>query len=315
VVSAILYPLLILFLALLMGLLSMNSTRKNILDNMKLEISDNLFDSVTCDCTFINNTLKNHTSAINDNKQEITNMSETIEELQKEIETLKNNQRIILKVGDYVYMRPASVSYTIAAEDTGCTSTSYCGGYTDQTINPNELTLWRVIRVNADGTYDVVSVYASSTEVEFYGATGYKKFVGTLNKIAEQYTGKYVVKTRMMGYEETTDTDIDTELVKNSLGKLVANKVGTTTATAYWLASQYEFICQPGVGVYCLANSTDYIRYITLNGDVEGAQLSRYEGAVQNVFGHSAALRPIVTLSSVVFATGSGTSSSPYVLK
>lgn len=57
VVSAVLYPLLILFLALIMGLLSMSDTRKRILDKMKLEISDSVFDEATCSCDTILNKL------------------------------------------------------------------------------------------------------------------------------------------------------------------------------------------------------------------------------------------------------------------
>ena len=53
VVSAVLYPLLVLFLAIIMGLLSMTDTRKRILDKMKLEITDNIFDDVACSCDTI----------------------------------------------------------------------------------------------------------------------------------------------------------------------------------------------------------------------------------------------------------------------
>ena len=57
VVSAVLYPLLILFLALMMGLLSMSDTRKRILDRMKLEITDSIFNEATCSCDTILNKL------------------------------------------------------------------------------------------------------------------------------------------------------------------------------------------------------------------------------------------------------------------
>ena len=57
VVSAVLYPLLVLFLALIMGLISMSDTRKRILDKMKLEISDSIFDEATCSCDTILNKL------------------------------------------------------------------------------------------------------------------------------------------------------------------------------------------------------------------------------------------------------------------
>lgn len=57
VVSAVLYPLLVLFLALIMGLISMSSTRKTILDNMKMEISDSTFEETECSCETILNKL------------------------------------------------------------------------------------------------------------------------------------------------------------------------------------------------------------------------------------------------------------------
>lgn len=57
VVSSVLYPLLVLFLAVLMGLLSMNDTRKRILDKMRLEITDSIFDETTCSCDTILNKL------------------------------------------------------------------------------------------------------------------------------------------------------------------------------------------------------------------------------------------------------------------
>ncbi len=57
VVSAVLYPLLVLFLALIMGLLAMSDTRKRILDKMKLEISDSIFDDAECSCDTILNKL------------------------------------------------------------------------------------------------------------------------------------------------------------------------------------------------------------------------------------------------------------------
>ena len=58
VVSAVLYPLLVIFLALMMGLLSMSTTRKKILENMKNEVSDTIFDTSTCDCEKIGKELK-----------------------------------------------------------------------------------------------------------------------------------------------------------------------------------------------------------------------------------------------------------------
>jgi hypothetical protein len=80
VVSAVLYPLLIIFLALVMGLLSMSSTRKRILDTIKLDISDSIFDSVSCDCEVINNTLKKHSEQLEKIEIDLKELSESINE-------------------------------------------------------------------------------------------------------------------------------------------------------------------------------------------------------------------------------------------
>lgn len=71
-------------------------------------------------------------------------------------------------------MTPQNSSYT--------TRTKYTGYNTLQTINPKELNLWRVIRVNSDGTVDALSEYVSSTSVYFSEFVGYQKNVGYLNK-------------------------------------------------------------------------------------------------------------------------------------
>ena len=103
-----------------------------------------------------------------------------------------------VQLGDYISMTPTAASYSISTSITGYTSA--------QTIKPNELNLWRVIKKNADGTVDVVSEYVSSTDVYFKGQTGYKNYVGALNTIAAQYTNtKYVNKTRMIGYSNQTE--------------------------------------------------------------------------------------------------------------
>lgn len=90
-------------------------------------------------------------------------------------------------------MTPTSASYTISKDLTGYTS--------DQTINPRELKLWKVIKKNSDRTVEVVSEYVSSSKIYFKGWTGYMNLVGGLNTIAAQYTNtKYVSRTRHIGY-------------------------------------------------------------------------------------------------------------------
>ena len=103
------------------------------------------------------------------------------------------------KLGDYFTMVPDSTEYTITAGTTGYS--------TDQIINPSELTLWRVIDIQSDGSIEAVSEYVSSTLVYFSGVTGYANFVGGLQTIAGQYAKVgYTVNTRMMGYGGQTPT-------------------------------------------------------------------------------------------------------------
>ena len=91
----------------------------------------------------------------------------------------------------------------------GCTGVS--STCIQNTINPSELNLWRVIRKNDNGTIEVVSEYVSGTKVSFYGKTGYINLVGALNTIAAQYTNeKYVQSTRHMGYSNQTEKITDT---------------------------------------------------------------------------------------------------------
>lgn len=169
----------------------------------------------------------------------------------------------VLKLGDYVEMTPTSTSYTIPT-----TLTAYSSS---QTIKPSELSLWRVINIKEDETIEMVSEYVSSTDVNFYGAAGYKKLVEGLNTIAAQYANsKYTVATRHMGYDgqppiiptslskstcgthNTKDNsketsgcgdisyETDANLVQSALGTLVVNRVtGGTPKNGYWLAARH----------------------------------------------------------------------------
>ena len=102
-----------------------------------------------------------------------------------------------LKVGDYVTLVPDLTTYTIP--------TSLTGASEDQTINPSELTLWRVINKNSDGTYDVVSEYVSNNKVYFSGVIGYSKYIESMQTIASKYQKSgYTNSARMIGYDGQT---------------------------------------------------------------------------------------------------------------
>ena len=231
-------------------------------------------------------------------------------------ETCKTGSKATLtptafKVGDYVRMTPTSASYTISSSLTGYSS--------NQTINPRELNLWRVIRINNSGTIDMVSIYTSSTKVYLCGYTGYYKYIDTLNTIASQYiNSKYTSTSRYMGYisqtgtvnrlinSEETDYITDSNLVKAVFGTLKTNTVGTSTQSGYWIAARRYIDYGNGNvhwgGRYAYGDDNNRYNFISnANGT--------YSTGCKNI-----AVRPIVTLKSGLIATGSGTSSDPYVL-
>ncbi len=253
--------------------------------------------------------------------------------------TTKTGLAATAKVGEYVQMTPTIATYAIPTGLTGYTSA--------QTIKPSELKLWRIIRINNDGTIEMVSEYVSSTAVYFNGQTGYLNFVGALNIIASLYANyNYTLTTKHMGYNGqtefitdtskftnpapwTTKTDehgnqyetlgggdtlyaSDTNLVKNALGTLVANKVtATTTATSYWLAARQ----------YGYNSSNIYFwhgRYVDSNPELGAFLISgiyTYQNYSFKSSDSSNAIRPIVTLKSGVSASsGSGTKAKPWVL-
>ena len=105
-----------------------------------------------------------------------------------------------ISVGDYVSYTPPTTSFTTDVNKTGCDSSN--------TIFPNELTLWRVIRINSDGTFDAISDELSSTFVCLKGNKGYKMGVQVLNEIAAQYeSSSYTSGSRHFGYDSSTTTE------------------------------------------------------------------------------------------------------------
>lgn len=237
-----------------------------------------------------------------------------------------------VKIGDYIKMTPTSTSFTTNKSKTGYTSV--------QTINPSELNVWRVIKVNSDETIEMISENVSSVYIFFGDQIGYKNLVGYLNEIASQYTNtKYVKSTRHMGYNGQTKYltntinstsalwkcstgggcnptesqgggdllyETDTNLVKTALGTLKANKVGTSSASNYWLASRKFH--------YGSSSYWGYIgRSIDSNGNLfENFLLYYFDSLYPNNLNY--AIRPIITLKSGLQATGMGTSKDPYVL-
>ena len=145
---------------------------------------------------------------------ECTSVQCALDELSKKFQ---NKGTIQFQVGDYVKMTPTNNSYT--------TDTNYTGADNEETINPQELNIWRIIRINEDGTYDAVSDKVSSTKITFKGATGYKNYVGYLNKLASQYeNNKYTVSSRNIGYNGQTEYIKDTTAFDGSTLENICKK-------------------------------------------------------------------------------------------
>ena len=102
-----------------------------------------------------------------------------------------------LSLGKYISITPSASTFTISSSITGYPSS--------QTINPQELTKWRIIKVNACNV-EVVSEYTSSTEVDFRGIIGYRNYVGALNIVASAYENPtFTIGSRMIGYDGQTE--------------------------------------------------------------------------------------------------------------
>ena len=247
---------------------------------------------------------------------------------------LCKERKSLPEVGDYVKMVPSLTSYTIDTSKTGYTSS--------QTINPSELNLWRVLKVNSDGTIEMISEYTSSTSVSFRGKVGYQNFVGYLNVLASKYeNSKYTKGSRYVGYNGQTEYITDTskidsttapwtsstgnstteslgggdtlyqsdyDLMQTIFSTVVAQKVGTTSTASYWIASRNY--------LYSSANSWSLnVRSISTVGSLSNRYMYNYNNGNFKVYSSPSFLRPIVILKSgITYTPALGTSDDPFVL-
>ena len=239
-------------------------------------------------------------------------------------------KKTTLALGDYVKMTPTKSSYTTDKSKTGYSST--------QTINPQELNLWRVISINDDGTVEIISAHVSSTEVYFNGQTGYQNFVGYLNVLASQYENStYTKGSRYFGYNGQTEYITDTSkftnpapwtsstgsstvesqgggdtlyqkdynLVNTALGTRMATKPASSSSSYYWVASRH----------YYYSNSTHYNwvgQFVDASFSTPSAHtLYYYSSPSFRAYDRSNSLRPIVVLKSGLKYVGVGTKSNP----
>ena len=249
-------------------------------------------------------------------------------DVQCAIDALAENVSGMISLGDYVSLTPTKSSYSTDTTMTGYTSS--------QTIYPKELNLWRVIRINDDGTVDIISEHVSSVEVYFRGQTGYQNLVGYLNVLASQYENStYTKGSRYFGYngqtEYITDTSkftnpapwtsstgsstvesqgggdelytTDYNLINTVLGTRVATKPGGSSAT-YWIASRY----------YYYYSSTNYSwsgRRVYASESTGISNLYRYYSSSFDASYNCNSLRPIVVLKSGLKYSGVGTKENP----
>ena len=238
-------------------------------------------------------------------------------------------KKTTLALGDYVSMTPTKSSYTTDKSKTGYSRT--------QTINPQELNLWRVIKINDDGTVEMISEHVSSTEVYFEGKTGYQNFVGYLNVLARQYENStYTIGSRHFGYNGQTEYITDTskftnpapwtsstgsstvesqgggdtlyqkdyDLINSVLGKRSATEPNGSSAY-YWMASRnYTYF----------SSSSYYWRGRNVGSSVSSSRngsLYDYSGSSFSTISNGNSLRPIVVLKSGLKYAGVGTEDYP----
>ena len=249
--------------------------------------------------------------------------------------TFKTDNSQSISLGSYVKMTPTKSSYTTDTSKTGYTRT--------QTINPQELNLWRVLSINSDGTVDIISEHVSSTAIYFQGLTGYKNLVGYLNVLASQYENStYTKGSRAFGYNGQTEYITDTSKFTNpapwtcSTGEscnpvesqgggdelftkdyvLVESVLGTTGASKpdgtvyhYWMAFRgYVYLSATYYGWSGC--------YVGMSADSRGVncnELYLYDDSSFSSGRRSNSLRPVLTLKSGLKYTGSGTEDKPYV--
>ena len=238
-------------------------------------------------------------------------------------------KKTTLALGDYVSMTPTKSSYTTDKSKTGYSST--------QTINPQELNLWRVISINDDGTVEMISEHVSSTAVYFFGKTGYQNLVGYLNVLASQYENStYTIGSRHFGYNGQTEYITDTskftnpapwtsstgsstvesqgggdtlyqkdyDLINTVLGTRVATNPESSSSSDYWMASRY----------YSYSLSTIYywnVRFVDDSGSDSNYGLYSFVGSGFIAFNHGYSLRPIMVLKSGLKYDGVGTEDYP----
>ena len=149
-------------------------------------------------------------------------------------------------------MTPTKSSYTVDTSKTGSETTA-------ETINPRELTLWRIIRKNSDNTFDAISEYTTQKSIEMKGYIAYKYYTGYLNVLASQYeNSNYTKGSRNPGYNGQTET------ITNS------SKFDGTNSAIPWTSSTTTTLNQKPSNEYLGGGDTLYSTDVTLIRNVYG---------------------------------------------
>ncbi len=263
------------------------------------------------------------------------------------------------QIGDYIDMTPTSTSFTPDTTLTGLDDYDTFKGNTagtttvSGTLNPSELSVWRVIRINSDCTVEMVSEYVSSVNVKFASKVGYQNLVYYLNEIAKQYANTtYTLNPttapdgafRNVGYDgQTKQITNTTRLDDTTLG---------ASGGAWYMKDNYEENLGGGDSAFgtdmkllsdasvpmraVKPNTTSYTSYwltsrlfywsTASNWNFDARSVGSFGGINYDrlwYWGSSSfsasnsnyAVRPIVTLkSNITHSSGSGTSASHYQL-
>ena len=279
-----------------------------------------------------------------------TNIQDALDELKSSLNCPEGKICIKtpLKLGDYISMTPTKSSYKI---DTSKMDSDDMIAYS--TINPQKLSLWRVISINFDGTAEIISDETSPEEIMFNGIKGYINFVGYLNVLASQYENStYTIGSRNFGFNGQTEYLDETKIMMSlnsgnppwtcSTGEscfpedyesfgggnkldeadynLVKNALGNLNADA---SEQKENQKNPSPDNYYI--SSRYYRYnsnsSSLNvrlinasyGDLLEKDLSSIGNGQDSC--SVSGIRPILTLKAGIHYTGLGTKENPKKIK
>ena len=205
-----------------------------------------------------------------------------------------------VEIGDYISYTPIRTFYTVPKEETGYDN--------DQNItNLDGQNIWRVSKINSDGTIKLISHYVSSSELCFKGEVGWERYIATLDRIASSYENStytegsgypdYMAEACGRGKEE----DCSVEFCAVGMSQLERN-----VCLPYFLATHFNETYGVTIGKHSVQvgfeKETLYYRSPNSSSATGVSSVCSY-------------LRPIVVLKSTLKITGgNGTEDSPYNL-